>query len=71
MRTVGAWLPSWLRPKATPQGLIIKVSPEGQVLASFWDQKGETIAAISGVEEHNGRVWLGQLSGSGVGYFDL
>ena len=50
---------------------VVQVSPSGEVLASLWDQQGEAVAGASSVEEHGGRLWLGNLRGSGVGYYDL
>ena len=48
-----------------------QVSPSGEVLASLWDQQGEAVVGVSSVEEHDGRLWLGNLRGSGVSYYDL
>lgn len=71
VRAIGAWLPAALRPRPSAQGLLLKVSPSGQLLGSYWDPKGEQVAMISSVEEHDGQLWLGQLAGSGVGFMDL
>ncbi|GAX85618.1 hypothetical protein CEUSTIGMA_g13033.t1 [Chlamydomonas eustigma] len=66
-----AWTPSAIRPKVPDPGLVIKVSPQGEILASLWDPTGERVRGISAVEEHMGRLWLGNLKGSGVSYLDL
>ena len=50
---------------------LMQVSPSGEVLASLWDQQGESVSGVSSVEEHDGRLWLGNVKGSGVGYYDL
>ena len=50
---------------------LMQVSPSGEVLASLWDQQGESVSGVSSVEEHDGRLWLGNVKGSGVSYYDL
>ncbi len=50
---------------------MTQVSPKGEVLSSLYDRKGEVVSGISAVEEHEGRLWLGNLRGSGVAYYDL
>ena len=42
-------------------GCILKVSPEGNVLATLMDPKGERLFTISAVTEHNGQLFLGNL----------
>ena len=60
-------LPTWMRPKLARQGLVLKVSQEGQIVTSLWDDKGEVVGGVSAVVEgEEGDIWLGNLQGKGV-----
>jgi hypothetical protein len=70
------WLASWLLqilpPPVKPFGMVIKVSGEtGHVLKVYRDSKGKVISGISGVQEVNGKLWMGHLSGDYVSYIEL
>lgn len=49
----------------------VQVSPSGEILTSLWDVEGDVVSGVSSVEEHEGRLWLGNLKGSGVGVYNV
>lgn len=52
-------------------GLVLKVSPDGQLLTSFKDATGCRIHTVTAAEEQGGRLWLGSLGDWGVAYLDV
>ncbi|KAG1670192.1 hypothetical protein FOA52_014968 [Chlamydomonas sp. UWO 241] len=70
-RSIVPWLSAALRPTAKLQGLVVRLSPDGTPQHSMWDTQGEVVASVSAAEEHAGRLWLGNLRGSGVSYVDV
>ena len=48
-----------------------QVSPEGEPLRSLTDLDGQSISTISGVVEHEGRLYFGFLTGNCVSYVDI
>lgn len=52
-------------------GCVLKVSPEGEVLATLMDPRGETLSTVSSVTEHDGRLFLGNLKGDFVSVVSL
>jgi hypothetical protein len=51
--------------------LAQQVSPEGKPLRSLTDMDGKRISTISGVTEHDGRLYFGHLSGDYISNVDL
>eukprot|EP00884_Botryococcus_braunii_P013679 jgi/Botrbrau1/22311/Bobra.0138s0061.1 len=64
-------LPLFKLPFPKPWGCVIKVSPEGEVLKVLMDADGSRVRSISAVTEHKGRLFLGNLDGNYVSYYDL
>lgn len=46
-------------PKA--HALIVRYSPEGQVLEVLEDQTGKVVKVVSEVEEHDGKLYIGTV----------
>ncbi|PWZ22856.1 Transcriptional adapter ADA2 [Zea mays] len=51
--------------------VIIKYSPEGQVLDILEDNKGEVVRAVSEVEEKDGKLWIRSVLMPFIAVFDL
>ncbi|PAN44993.1 hypothetical protein PAHAL_9G086600 [Panicum hallii] len=51
--------------------VIIKYSPEGEVLDILEDTKGEVVRAVSEVEEKDGKLWIGSVLMPFIAVFDL
>lgn len=50
--------------------LIIKYSPEGEVLDILEDTKGQVVRAVSEVEERDGKLWIGSVLMPFIAVFD-
>lgn len=42
-------------------GIILKFSPDGELLQVLEDSQGKVVRAVSEVEEHDGKLWLGSV----------
>ncbi|CAL4944413.1 unnamed protein product [Urochloa decumbens] len=51
--------------------VIIKYSPDGEVLDILEDTKGEVVRAVSEVEEKDGKLWIGSVLMPFIAVFDL
>lgn len=71
VRVMIAWLPAALRPKPQAMGLVLKVSPQGQVLQVFADSDGSHVHGITSAVEHDGKLFLGGLESKHVPVLDL
>ena len=56
---------------ACATGMVVKISPSGEVLSSLMDRHGETVFTVSAVTEFGGKLWLGNLAGDFVSVVDL
>lgn len=54
-----------------PHGIIIKYSPQGQVLQVLEDAPGKVVKAVSEVEERDGKLWIGSVLMPFVAVYDL
>lgn len=54
-----------------PHGAILKYSPEGELLQILEDRPGKVVKAVSEVEEHDGRLWIGSVLMPFVAVYDL
>lgn len=70
-RVLIAYLPEYLRPKIGRWGCVLKVDSTGKVVEKLMDPDGGFITHVSSVEEHDGRLYLGNLVGDYVSVFDL
>ena len=52
-------------------GCVVKVSSSGEVLEVLMDVHSTTVATVSAVTEHRGKLFLGNLGGSFVSVYDL
>ena len=64
-----AGLPSALRPKPIPYGLVFEMDGKGQVLRSFHDPDGSHFRDITSAVEFRGVLYLGTLTGTSIGRF--
>ncbi|GFR47987.1 hypothetical protein Agub_g9811, partial [Astrephomene gubernaculifera] len=71
LRVLLAYLPAWARPPIKSWGAVLKVSPTGQPLQLLMDPDGSTVAHVSSVNEHNGRLYFGNVKDNYVSYMDL
>lgn len=44
-----------------PHGLIVEVDEDGKVTAVLEDRRGKVVRAVSEVEEHRGKLWIGSV----------
>jgi sugar lactone lactonase YvrE len=51
-------------------GLVVEIDQSGKIVRSLHDQTGR-IYMISSVTEHDGKVYLGCIRGSGIGCYEL
>lgn len=42
-------------------GMVLKYSPTGELLEVLEDREGKVVRAVSEVEEHEGKLWLGSV----------
>jgi sugar lactone lactonase YvrE len=66
-----ASLPKALRPKAVRWGYVLEVDADGQPLRSLQDPSGDIVDAVTSAEERDGQLWLGTLTGNGIGVLIL
>jgi sugar lactone lactonase YvrE len=66
-----ASLPKSLRPKAVRWGFVLEVDADGRPLRSLQDPSGDVVDAITSAEEREGHLWLGTLTGKGIGVVKL
>ncbi len=52
-------------------GLVIKLSPEGEVVDCLVDVEGGHVAGVSAVTQHGRRLFFGNLVGSYVSFIDV
>jgi len=62
MRSLVYRLPEFLHPKPKRYAMVIGVDTEGRVLHNLQHDAPNSYAPITGVEENNGRLYLGSLS---------
>ena len=71
------WMASWLLQLIPPPilrrwGMVMRINGEtGRVLQVLMDPDGSVISGVSGVQEVDGRLFMGHLSGDYVSYVDL
>lgn len=51
--------------------LIIKYSPDGEIVEVLEDRQGKVVRAISEVEEKDGKLWMGSVLMPFVGVYQL
>lgn len=69
-----AWLPRIMRLFGIPipkRGLVLKVSPKGEIVQALGDAKGLVTYGVTSVVEADGRLFLGSIKRSGVPVLDL
>lgn len=66
-----ARLPKAVWPKPAPYGLVLRLSPEGEIVESFHDPDGQVIQQVTSAEERGGDLYLGNLKGRGIGRLPL
>jgi ribose transport system permease protein len=60
----------WLAPGMN-HGCILKFSPEGKVLESYWDPTGVAHSTLTSMREHKGYLYLGGLENNRIGRVKL
>lgn len=66
-----AKLPSKLLPKPKAYSLVVAYDENGQVLQSLHDPSGRNLGNITSVEEYNGELYMGTLTGDAIGVYTL
>ena len=64
-------LPSFLKPKAEPFGMIIEYAPDGTMVKAFYDPEGKLVAEAGAVTEFEGKLYIGGDAAAGVVVFEL
>lgn len=64
-------LPNFLQPKQEKFGMVMNISPEGNILQSLFDTKGTTMPEAGAVKEHNGYLYLGGDAVPHIGKYKL
>ncbi|MCB1034455.1 MAG: SMP-30/gluconolactonase/LRE family protein, partial [Acidobacteria bacterium] len=59
-------LPKAFWPKPAPYGLVLAMDEDGRILGSLQDPGGKRVREVTSVEEHEGTLYLGNLSGQGI-----
>jgi len=52
-------LPEWLQPKAELFGMILNLSPDGEILQSLFDPSGKFTPETGAVKEYDGHLYIG------------
>jgi|APSaa5957512576_1039674.scaffolds.fasta_scaffold01029_10 sugar lactone lactonase YvrE len=71
LKKILLYLPKWLRPKPTRIGMILKISPNGEILNSIHDINGEAMYSVTNVFEHENTLYIGSLFNDAVGLLSL
>jgi sugar lactone lactonase YvrE len=66
-----AKLPTELLPKPKAYSLVVAYDENGQVLQSLHDPDGRNLGNITSVEEYNGELYMGTLTGDAIGVYTL
>uniref|UniRef100_A0A0D9VZ23 Strictosidine synthase conserved region domain-containing protein n=1 Tax=Leersia perrieri TaxID=77586 RepID=A0A0D9VZ23_9ORYZ len=53
-----------------PHAVVMKLSPDGQVLDILEDSRGEVVRSVSEVEEKDGKLWMGSVITNFIAVFD-
>lgn len=67
LKNLVAKLPSFAQPRPAPYGLVLEVDEQGNVLRSLHDPGGMHISFVTSVQERRGTLYLGTLTGKGIG----
>ncbi|KAF6160538.1 hypothetical protein GIB67_019478 [Kingdonia uniflora] len=54
-----------------PHGVIVKFSPEGELVQILEDSQGKVVKAVSEVEEKDGKLWIGSVLMPFVAVYEL
>ena len=68
---IPAKIHSLLRTGGRSHALIIKYSPDGEIVEVLEDRQGKVVRAISEVEEKDGKLWMGSVLMPFVGVYQL
>ena len=71
LRKVAYRLPAFLQPKPAPHAFVIGFSLDGEVTHNLQHVGKDSYHPITGAYEANGKLFLGSLTASSVGVFDL
>jgi hypothetical protein len=64
-------IPLWLQPKQEPFGMIMHISENGDILATYYDTTGKFVSEASSIEEHNDYLYLGGDLTDHIGRYKL
>lgn len=67
LRKILARLPSSTLPGPKPYGWLLGLDESGKVVADMQDPSGRAFSNVTNVVEHDGRLYLGSLSETGIG----
>jgi len=76
-RAIFMMLPKWATPKPVKYGGIVEISYDGTERGQRYaqrviqDPEGEVFSMITGVTEHEGKLYLGSLKNEYIGVYDL
>lgn len=52
---------AYLAAIGSPHGMVVEVDPSGKVVTVLEDRSGKKVRAVSEVEEHDKKLWLGSV----------
>jgi hypothetical protein len=71
-RTITLMLPKSMSPQPVPFGAFVEMDPvSGRVTRVVQDPTGNDLKFITGVTEHQGKLYLGSLNNDMIGVYDL
>lgn len=71
LKDLVAKLPGPLQPEPEPYGLVLALNPEGLVLTSLHDTRGDYLWGITSVTPHDGILYFGSLYSDRIGRLPL
>ena len=71
LRSVVARLPGMFHPSPSGGAHVLGLDLEGRIAESYQDRRGQAYAPITSALEHEGQLYLGSLSASGIGRVSL
>lgn len=71
LKRIFAKIPKSLIPKPTPYGFVMAINEDGKIVKCLYDPKGKKVRGVTSVEEYNGYLYLGNLTGEGIFRYPL
>lgn len=66
-----ARLPRVVWPRPRPYGLVLALDENGRIIRSLHDSDGDHLQIVTSVQEHEGYIYMGSLTGNRIGRLGL